>query len=240
MMSRLRSFARALRHLTLERADASLDDLFKWMTSNPQKIAEWESCGLDSLLAELKIEHSQDPQDIAASLWGYYSDQILFVRRLLENSEAADWVRYKLDGGIKHILLDEAQDTSPEQWGIINILAAPFFQPHPDDDPNKPRTLFAVGDEKQSIYGSRESRGTPDLLMPRGKGTRLKYWLRILPERSKTGLRMASRFLIGAKIRPGQCSRKMSSFSSGGAGRCSRRSFGNSKSMKSPLQARTA
>jgi len=46
-----------------------------------------------------------------------YSDQILFVRRLLENSEAADWVRYKLDGGIKHILLDEAQDTSPEQWG---------------------------------------------------------------------------------------------------------------------------
>jgi len=61
---------RALRHLTLERADASLDDLFKWMTSNPQKIAEWESCGLDSLLAELKIEHSQDPQDIAASLWG--------------------------------------------------------------------------------------------------------------------------------------------------------------------------
>jgi len=82
-----------------------------------------------------------------------YSDQILFVRRLLKNSEAADWVRYKLDGGIKHILLDEAQDTSPEQWEIINILAAPFFQPSPDDDPLKPRTLFAVGDEKQSIYG---------------------------------------------------------------------------------------
>jgi len=34
-----------------------------------------------------------------------YSDQILFVRRLLKNSEATDWVRYKLDGGIKHILL---------------------------------------------------------------------------------------------------------------------------------------
>jgi len=82
-----------------------------------------------------------------------YSDQILFVRRLLKNSEAADWVRYKLDGGIKHILLDEAQDTSPEQWEIINILAAPFFQPSPDDDPLRPRTLFAVGDEKQSIYG---------------------------------------------------------------------------------------
>jgi len=71
-----------------------------------------------------------------------YSDQILFVRRLLQNSEAADWVRYKLDGGIKHILLDEAQDTSPEQWEIINILAEPFFQPGPDDNPLKPRTLM--------------------------------------------------------------------------------------------------
>ena len=72
---------------------------------------------------------------------------------MLQNSEAAEWVLYKLDGGIKHILLDEAQDTSPEQWDIINILAAPFFQPGPDDNPAKPRTLFAVGDEKQSIYG---------------------------------------------------------------------------------------
>ena len=82
-----------------------------------------------------------------------YSDQILFTRRLLARSETADWVRYKLDGGIHHILLDEAQDTAPEQWDIINILAEPFFQPSPDQDPNKPRTLFAVGDEKQSIYG---------------------------------------------------------------------------------------
>ena len=87
-----------------------------------------------------------------------YSDQILFVKRLLQNSAAADWVRYKLDGGISHILLDEAQDTAPEQWSIINILADPFFQPNPDDDPNKPRTLFAVGDEKQSIYGFQGAR----------------------------------------------------------------------------------
>ena len=87
-----------------------------------------------------------------------YADQILFVKRLLQNSAAADWVRYKLDGGISHILLDEAQDTAPEQWSIINILADPFFQPNPDDDPNKPRTLFAVGDEKQSIYGFQGAR----------------------------------------------------------------------------------
>ena len=268
--------AAALRILTRERADTSLDELFKWMAFNPQKIAAWKTAGLGSLAESLKIGEERDPSNIAQNLWARldrtqmetvaahlksgapndvksgiaieraleapsalaalqflrsiyfkkngkeknalkktyfaaktsgiakdwigdhaqdiieadetirairvfaftqsvftiaqrftslytdakhrargldYSDQILFVRRLLQNSEAADWVRYKLDGGIKHILLDEAQDTSPEQWDIINILAAPFFQPSPDDDPKKPRTLFAVGDEKQSIYG---------------------------------------------------------------------------------------
>jgi len=82
-----------------------------------------------------------------------YNDQILFVRDLLANSTVSDWVRYKLDGGIEHILVDEAQDTSPQQWAIIDALAAPFFQPSPDDARKTPRTLFAVGDEKQSIYG---------------------------------------------------------------------------------------
>jgi len=82
-----------------------------------------------------------------------YNDQILFVRDLLSNSAVADWVRYKLDGGIEHILVDEAQDTSPAQWAIIDALAAPFFQPSPDETRIAPRTLFAVGDEKQSIYG---------------------------------------------------------------------------------------
>jgi len=82
-----------------------------------------------------------------------FNDQILLVRNLLTKSEVSDWVQYKLDGGIEHILLDEAQDTSPEQWSIINSLSEAFLQDSPDRDPNKPRTLFAVGDEKQSIYG---------------------------------------------------------------------------------------
>ncbi len=82
-----------------------------------------------------------------------FNDQILLVKDLLNRKAVSDWVRYKLDGGIEHILLDEAQDTSPEQWAIINSLAENFIQDSPDRDPNKPRTLFAVGDEKQSIYG---------------------------------------------------------------------------------------
>ena len=81
-----------------------------------------------------------------------FSDQIILVRNLLLRNEVSDWISYKLDGGIEHILLDEAQDTSPEQWQIINSLAEPFSQDNPDRNSKYPRTLFAVGDEKQSIY----------------------------------------------------------------------------------------
>ncbi len=79
-----------------------------------------------------------------------FNDQILLVRNLLSRSEVSDWVRYKLDGGIEHILLDEAQDTAPAQWDIIDSLAEEFDQE--DRDVPQRRTLFAVGDEKQSIY----------------------------------------------------------------------------------------
>ena len=81
-----------------------------------------------------------------------FSDQIILVRNLLLRSEVSDWISYKLDGGIEHVLLDEAQDTSPEQWQIINSLTETFSQDNPDRKSKYPRTLFAVGDEKQSIY----------------------------------------------------------------------------------------
>jgi ATP-dependent helicase/nuclease subunit A len=81
-----------------------------------------------------------------------FDDQIQLTRRLLVDSEARDWVRYKLDGGVSHILVDEAQDTSALQWDIIEALSDEFFQPNPNANPLLPRTLFAVGDEKQSIY----------------------------------------------------------------------------------------
>jgi ATP-dependent helicase/nuclease subunit A len=66
----------------------------------------------------------------------------------LENSAA--WVRFKLDQGIDHILLDEAQDTNPEQWEILEALCGDFFDGEGASD--QARTLFVVGDEKQSIY----------------------------------------------------------------------------------------
>ena len=80
-----------------------------------------------------------------------FDDLIIRTNRLLGDRPEAAWVLYKLDGGIEHVLLDEAQDTSPAQWEIIRALTVEFFsglgtRGKPD------RTLFAVGDRKQSIY----------------------------------------------------------------------------------------
>ncbi|MSO64244.1 MAG: double-strand break repair helicase AddA [Alphaproteobacteria bacterium] len=79
-----------------------------------------------------------------------YDDLILEVRALLDQPGVAPWVLYKLDGGIDHILVDEAQDTSPEQWDVIVRLAEEFFAG--EGIPGRQRTLFVVGDEKQSIF----------------------------------------------------------------------------------------
>jgi ATP-dependent helicase/nuclease subunit A len=79
-----------------------------------------------------------------------YDDLIVKTQNLLSRADAAAWVLYKIDGGIDHILVDEAQDTNPAQWSIIEALAAEFFAGAGASD--KLRTLFAVGDEKQSIY----------------------------------------------------------------------------------------
>ena len=79
-----------------------------------------------------------------------YDDLIVKTQNLLSRADAAAWVLYKIDGGIDHILVDEAQDTNPAQWSIIEALAAEFFAGSGASD--KLRTLFAVGDEKQSIY----------------------------------------------------------------------------------------
>lgn len=79
-----------------------------------------------------------------------YQDLVHKAIRLLCESNSAQWVLYKLDGGIDHILIDEAQDTSPEQWRVAKALCDEFFSGQAAREEN--RTLFVVGDEKQSIY----------------------------------------------------------------------------------------
>jgi ATP-dependent helicase/nuclease subunit A len=79
-----------------------------------------------------------------------YDDLILKSRDLLNRPGVASWVLFKLDGGLDHILVDEAQDTNPEQWRIVAALAEEFFSGRGARDGE--RTIFAVGDTKQSIY----------------------------------------------------------------------------------------
>jgi ATP-dependent helicase/nuclease subunit A len=78
-----------------------------------------------------------------------YEDLIDKTLELLNNVSAA-WVHYKLDRGIHHLLIDEAQDTSPKQWEIVKALVGEFFAGEGAHD--RRRTIFAVGDEKQSIF----------------------------------------------------------------------------------------
>ena len=87
-----------------------------------------------------------------------YNDLIIRTNNLLAASEAAQWVAWKLDNGIQHLLIDEAQDTSPAQWKLLRRLVDEFFDgegasPYiASGATSLPRTMFAVGDFKQSIY----------------------------------------------------------------------------------------
>ncbi|MBR9843188.1 MAG: double-strand break repair helicase AddA [Rhodobacteraceae bacterium] len=83
--------------------------------------------------------------------WLDFDDLILRTRDLLEDRAVAEWVLYRLDGGIDHILVDEAQDTSPVQWQVIERLAQEFTSGSGARSDIE-RTIFVVGDKKQSIY----------------------------------------------------------------------------------------
>ena len=93
------------------------------------------------LYAERKMRHG----------WLDFDDLILKARGLLTDAAVAQWVLYRLDGGIDHILVDEAQDTSPAQWDVIRLLAQEFTSGQGARE-NAERTIFVVGDKKQSIY----------------------------------------------------------------------------------------
>jgi len=80
-----------------------------------------------------------------------FDDLILRARDLLTDPAVAQWVLFRLDGGIDHILVDEAQDTSPAQWDVIERLTQEFTSGE-GARADVTRTLFVVGDKKQSIY----------------------------------------------------------------------------------------
>ena len=102
------------------------------------------------VIAEAAIQRYRDMKTAIGAV--DYADLIHFTQRLLEQDGGAGWVQYKLDAGIDHILLDEAQDTNPEQWAILQALCREFHAGH-GERADAARTLFVVGDAKQSIYG---------------------------------------------------------------------------------------
>ena len=105
-------------------------------------------------LANAALGHYAAGKARAAAL--DYDDLIARTAGLLTSASDTRWVLFKLDGGLDHILVDEAQDTSPPQWRIVTALAEEFFA---DSGAGaRLRTVFAVGDEKQSIYGFQGAR----------------------------------------------------------------------------------
>lgn len=88
-----------------------------------------------------------------------YDDLIAHAVALF-SSPGASWILYKLDGGVDHILVDEAQDTSPRQWDIIKAIAEEFFAGKGAERQQRvvQRTVFSVGDTKQSIMSFQGAR----------------------------------------------------------------------------------
>src|ERR1700722_3616215 len=79
-----------------------------------------------------------------------YDDLIDKTLEMLDRVSSG-WVHYKLDRGVDHVLIDEAQDTSPRQWDIVAHIISEFTSGQGARD-GVVRTVFAVGDEKQSIF----------------------------------------------------------------------------------------
>jgi len=96
-----------------------------------------------------------------------FTDLIARTQSLLTGEAAAAWVLYKLDAGLEHILVDEAQDTAPEQWAILRALTGEFFAGLDGAERALERSVFVVGDEKQSIF-SFQGAAPERLLVERG------------------------------------------------------------------------
>ncbi len=133
-------------------------DLFRVLKNEQQRIFQINEllCSMDIFLVSEAIIHigyklidTFEQLKKTRSLLDY-DDLILNARDLMQSEGGASWVHYKLDGGLDHILVDEAQDTSQEQWDVIKALAGDFFTGLSAKESE--RTVFAVGDEKQSIY----------------------------------------------------------------------------------------
>lgn len=117
-----------------------------------------ELLGLNLAIAQLarQVLHQYDAQKRVGAYLDY-DDLIETSARLLEDPSRSAWVQFKLDTRIDHLLIDEAQDTSPAQWRLIGHLAQDLLATR-EEAKDKPRSLCVVGDLKQSIYSFQGAR----------------------------------------------------------------------------------
>ncbi len=139
--------------------DGAMASLMPWLDDLMQRVEDTRAhrLGLDAadralalhtFAAEFAPEYSRRKQ---LRGWLDFDDLILKARGLLNDPAVAAWVLFRLDGGIDHILVDEAQDTSPDQWDVIERLSQEFTS-GAGARSDVTRTIFVVGDKKQSIY----------------------------------------------------------------------------------------
>ncbi|MBQ0013339.1 MAG: UvrD-helicase domain-containing protein [Proteobacteria bacterium] len=126
---------------------AELDRVYLQNQFNANKTIFADTVALFDLSAAFAQSYMQQKQ--AHNLLDF-EDLILYTRELFSDPATMGWILSQLDVSLSHILVDEAQDTSPIQWDVLRMLTTDFFT---DGDTNKPRSLFVVGDTKQSIYG---------------------------------------------------------------------------------------
>jgi ATP-dependent helicase/nuclease subunit A len=147
------------RKTLLKKATAALiPDVAQVLTDEAARL---EALAVALTRAEL-IERSEAMLDVVKSIADDYErqkrarslldfdDLIEKLAALLDNQSQGPWVLYKLDSRLSHILVDEGQDTNPQQWDVVKALIAEFFVG--DSAADRPRTLFVVGDQKQSIF----------------------------------------------------------------------------------------
>ncbi len=132
-----------------------------WLASRFDAEGDRLSSLLDKRRAAITRDRTQALLVIAEAVAGNYArekqlrgaldyDDLIGKTLALLGQTSAGWVHYKLDRGIDHVLIDEAQDTSPQQWDIVGKLIGEFTAGGGARDVT--RTVFAVGDEKQSIF----------------------------------------------------------------------------------------
>jgi ATP-dependent helicase/nuclease subunit A len=131
-----------------ERLIAEQSRIWAMMDKRKAARALERTSALFRLAAEIRLRVDEAKSRLGAL---DFQDLIDKTLTLLSRGDAA-WVLYKLDRGIDHVLVDEAQDTNPEQWEILRRITEDFTAGHGASE-KRVRTLFAVGDPKQSIYG---------------------------------------------------------------------------------------